>query len=685
MRNVRLIFGSTNSQPVGTTDDDIEQVYQHSYKPFLRALYNSPSFHVTLHYSGQLLQWLERHHSEYTDVLSEMVGRKQTELLGGGFYDPVLSLIPRVDRVGQIESLTTYLRKRFGRRPRGTWITQHVWEPSLASTLKTSGMEYVFLDEFHFLAAGLPEDELTRPCITEDQGKTVVAFPVSYELRRIAREGTPEDAITWLQEHANNDPSQVFALIDDGERYHDPTVANGTPARPNVWLERFVELVEANPWISVELPGHYLKQFTPRARGYFAGAAHEQAMYSAFALDHKESLDKLRARFTNGNGGSFTGSSFRHFLTSYPESNLMYAKMQYTHVLVNQIRGDKYRKLAAREELWKAQCHSAYWHGDHCGIYNNRLRKHVYRSLIEAEKKTRERGIFNPSVVTIDFDMDGLEEFLYQGHDMNAYVHAEGGMLFELDYLPTCWNYLDTMARRREAYHGDKEASEGYDAELRKSFLDRFIDPALTPEEFAHARFTERGSFTRTIYERSIRKRDTHLITLTATGTVRIGDIPESAAIDVDAAGVHSLDLTKRYRFKRNTVEVEYTFSTSESEPCELLFAPELNFSFLSDDPDSLGVTARKGGVRETRVGSGIQDVPHATDLIMRDLVNRTMVTVSSKATSSIWVVPVETAVTNSECSMTIYQGTSIVPRLPVRVEPSTPATVVISVRIERM
>ena len=28
MRNVRLIFGSTNSQPVGTADDDIEHVYQ---------------------------------------------------------------------------------------------------------------------------------------------------------------------------------------------------------------------------------------------------------------------------------------------------------------------------------------------------------------------------------------------------------------------------------------------------------------------------------------------------------------------------------------------------------------------------------------------------------------------------------------------------------------------------------
>ena len=95
MGKAKLIFGSTNSQPVGATDDEVEHVYQRSYKPFLRALYNAPDVPVTLHLSGQLLQWLEKHHSEYTDVLSEMVSRKQTELLGGGFYDPVLSLIPR--------------------------------------------------------------------------------------------------------------------------------------------------------------------------------------------------------------------------------------------------------------------------------------------------------------------------------------------------------------------------------------------------------------------------------------------------------------------------------------------------------------------------------------------------------------------------------------------------------------
>ena len=56
MKKIKLIFGTTNSQPVGATDEEVEAVYQKSYKPFIRALYNAPHVRATLHYSGGLLQ-----------------------------------------------------------------------------------------------------------------------------------------------------------------------------------------------------------------------------------------------------------------------------------------------------------------------------------------------------------------------------------------------------------------------------------------------------------------------------------------------------------------------------------------------------------------------------------------------------------------------------------------------------
>jgi alpha-amylase len=279
-----------------------------------------------------------------------MVSRKQIELLGGGFYDPVLSLIPRPDRLGQIESLTTYLRKRFGRRPRGTWITEHVWEPSLASTLKSSGMEYVFLDDYHFISAGFGGAELLRPCITEDQGKTIVVFPVCHDLKRVAREGSPDDVIGYLRDRASDDPSRVLVLLDEGERYAESVErVDGADVRTS-WIERFVELLTENDdWIDVELPAQYLKESRPRTRGYFPSASYEEMMYWSLTPERQEAYESLRTRFAGGRNGYIFGGYFRQFLTRYAESNLMYAKMQYTHVLVNQIRGDKYRKQAARE------------------------------------------------------------------------------------------------------------------------------------------------------------------------------------------------------------------------------------------------------------------------------------------------------------------------------------------------
>lgn len=659
MKKVRLIFGSTNTQPVGALDADVEQVYQRSYKPYLRALYNAPGVPVTLHYSGQMLQWLERHHSEYTDVLSEMVSRKQCELLGGGFYDPVLSLIPRLDRLGQIESLTTYIRKRFGRRPRGTWITAHVWEPSLASTLKSSGMEYIFLDDSHFVSAGLTNEDLVRPCLTEDQGKTILVFPVCNELKSVSREGAPGDVIEYLRERVSVDESQVFVLLDQGEQYEQLGGQNAGPAARNQWLGEFVELLEKNrEWIDVELPASVVKQPRARARAYFHTASYQDVFGLA------EDAHKC---------GVVQSGHFRQFLTKYPESNQMYAKMQYTHVLVNQIRGDKYRKQAAREELWRAQCHNAYWNGRRRGIYKNHLRKEVYFALLEAEKKTREKGIFIPSIVKLDFDMDGLDEYLYQGHDFNAYVHKRSGMLFEFDYLPACWNFLDTLSRRKEASHTPQSANRGYDRYLRKGFLDHFLAEATAIEEFDLGSFEELGSFLDLEYTQLSVKRDSHLLTLEAEGTVGRG------------AALTPVKLAKIYRFRRNVIEVTYTISIEEGASLDAIFAPEINLGFLSNDSEQLSieVVASDSDPRAIAADQPVE-VRSVQEVRLEDRHTKALLTLTLDRDADLWTLPVSTAKEHGGELDIEYQSTALLPRFALSLKGGDTFWTTIRLRVER-
>lgn len=674
MKKINLIFGTTNSQPVGAADDEIEHIYQRSYKPFLRALYNASTVPITLHYSGRMLEWLEKHHSEYIDVLAEMVSRKQVELLGGGFYDPVLSLIPRQDRIGQIESLTTLIRKRFGRRPRGSWLTQHVWEPTLASVLANSGMEYTFLDDYHFITGGFSGADLNRPCITEDQGRTIVVFPVSYGLSQTARSEPPEALVEQLRELSTEDASQVFTLIDDGERYCESTIRNNGPTPHNEWLERFLELLAENQeWVNLVLPSRVIKTARPRARGYFPSASYEEMMCWSRSPERKKAYERLRARFSKGQDGHIFGGYFRQFLTRYAESNLMYAKMQYTHVLVSQIRGDKYRKLAAREELWRGQCHSAYWHGRHGGIYANRLRKHVYKSLIEAEKRTREKGIFIPSIVSVDFDMDGLSEFLYQGQEINAYVHQEGGILFELDYLPVAWNYLDTLSRRREAYHDSDAEQNGYDRHLRRSFMDHVLSPDETVGAFESGTHTELGGFLTAMYEHGSQKRDSHRLDLSAAATVRQPD------------GIVPLRLHKAYTFKRSAVHVHYQIANEGQTTLRAVFAPEINVALLSDDPESARVFVRskKTNLEEVDPGTGVHD--DAREVQINDLVNGVCVAISSGEPLQYWIAPVRTVSLCGGELVRSYQSTAIVPRVPLELAPGQTIRCEFSLRLERL
>src|SRR5436305_204100 len=132
---IRLILALHNHQPVGNFDDVFERAYQESYRPFLDVFESYGGLKLSLHVSGPLMEWLEAHHREYVDRLAGLVARERIEILGGAFYEPILTMIPPRDRVGQIRSYTKWLERRLGAKVRGMWIPERVWEQSLVSDL----------------------------------------------------------------------------------------------------------------------------------------------------------------------------------------------------------------------------------------------------------------------------------------------------------------------------------------------------------------------------------------------------------------------------------------------------------------------------------------------------------------------------------------------------------------------
>ncbi len=95
--NLGLVFH--NHQPVDNDDRAIEFVYRRSYRPFLETLSAYPEIKGNLHYSGYLLEWLQKNHPKFISLLRKAVDRGQIEILGGGYYEPILSIIPENDAV----------------------------------------------------------------------------------------------------------------------------------------------------------------------------------------------------------------------------------------------------------------------------------------------------------------------------------------------------------------------------------------------------------------------------------------------------------------------------------------------------------------------------------------------------------------------------------------------------------
>ena len=138
-------------QPVGNFDDVMERTYEHSYLPFVECLARHPRVRLGLHYTGSLLEWMAEKHPEYIQRIGTLVARGQVEIVGGGFYEPILIAIPYEDRIEQIRRLSDFVYEHFGKRPIGAWLAERVWEPQLPAALAEAGVEYTLVDDSHFL------------------------------------------------------------------------------------------------------------------------------------------------------------------------------------------------------------------------------------------------------------------------------------------------------------------------------------------------------------------------------------------------------------------------------------------------------------------------------------------------------------------------------------------------------
>ncbi len=467
-------------QPIGNFDNVIEDAYQKSYLPFVKTLANHPQIKMALHFTGSLLSWFKTHHPDYLTLLSDLARNGQIELISGGFYEPILAILPYKDRCEQILKLNNFLETELGYQAKGMWTAERVWESNLVSAINDTGIKYTILDDTHFRMAGLRDNELFDYYVTEEQGKTLKLVPSSMRVRYLVPFAEPEETIIYLRKlWGSTNHDLLVAMGDDTEKFGVWPKTYSLCYKRH-WLDRFYKaLANETDWLETVKLGDYLESSEPRDRIYLPTASYSEMM--EWALPAKVSQEFVELKHMLGNSEPeqklaeyLQGGYWRNFLMRYPESNLIHKKMlkvsERTHQLylkykeneepISLTQSDNPNILKLKEAydcVLQGQCNDAFWHGVFGGLYAPHLRSTSLMALIKAERlldQVEFEGQDNwLNANTVDYDADGLNEIEVQTNVFSTVYDPKDGGFPIIDFKTRNFSLVNSLQRKLEAYH----------------------------------------------------------------------------------------------------------------------------------------------------------------------------------------------------------------------------------------
>ena len=657
----RLVFALHFHQPFGNLHEVFEDATDRCYLRTLELFADHPEVRSAIHVSGCLLEWAEIHRPALIDKLAELVARGQVEVLGGGYQEPMLAILPDRDALGQLSLMADRCEQLLGARPSGMWLTERVWEPDLARPIAEAGYRYTLLDDSHLRAAGASEP-LGAYYVTDKAGNTVAVFPIDRGLRTRIPYAEVDELVSYLETLRGRIPTYG----DDVEKFGLwPTTERRV--WENGWLERFFNAIADNrAWLETTTPSQVLED-TPSSGAIYIPTISYQEM-GAWTLPAAASVEYAevaqRMDLAGYRSASFLrGGIWQAFLAKYPESNLIYRKMLRVSRAVAEA-GDRGHENAeaARQALYRGQCNCAYWHGLFGGLYLQHLRAALMAALIEAEALISDRTA--PQLSRADHDGDLREELIFEAAALDLYVSpARGGSALELDLIDARHHLTGVLGRRREAYHEDvprarvisdeeldnisahdlvRATEEGladklvFDAYPRGAFVDHLLPPDATPEilDRHYAPLADFANLPYTVVEADAG-----------------GQLIQAQLVCRD--GAHAID--KRYTVSSRSATVAYRVTTAQGAR----FASHIDITLLT--PEAVG------GRRIEVDGNG--DHPPGAR-VLHDEVSQVRIvaesmnidlTITATPPAALWRLPIETVSQSERGFERAYQGTALV------------------------
>ncbi|MFO7533944.1 MAG: alpha-amylase/4-alpha-glucanotransferase domain-containing protein [Candidatus Limnocylindrales bacterium] len=656
-RRIALTLVLHNHQPVGNFGFVFEENYQKAYAPMLAALERHRGVRLGLHYTGPLLDWFKAERPEFIQRLRALVERDQVEVLGGGYYEPVLASLREDDRVGQLTRMADEVEALFGQRPAGAWLAERVWEPDVPTALVKSGYGYTIVDDAHFRAAAIPPELHWGPYSTDDQGYRLLVFGSEQGLRYRIPFRPVEEVIEYLREHATEDGALVGMMGDDGEKFGTWPGTWELCHGEGQWVEQFFSALEENSdWLEVLCPTEALAKHPPIGRVYLpTGSYAEMGEWSLPVEARREFTTLLHDAIEQEQPEArwMRGGFWRMFQVNYREINDLHKQMLRTSRKVEAIEAGKVGAQALamiHDHLYQGQSNDCYWHGLFGGIYLSHMRLATLEHLIAAEDAAeRAGGLSGVQIQTADFDVDGYDELLVSTAGQVVTLKPnEGGGIGSWDIRAARHALASVMRRRPEAYHDtlraadagelpEQEAGEGavsihdlvkvnepgissrlwYDDYERRSGLVHLLPPETTAETFEQASFDELGDFVSGPFE------------VAGTGDGMVELVRDGSIRHVDGTS-SSLRVRKTHRFgddrRTPTLDLHVQLTNTGDRTIEALLGIEFDLNLLGGGGNPRAwykVNGETGGFDARRTVSSADHVGMGNDHIGVELESR--------------------------------------------------------------
>lgn len=533
---------SLKSSQIGPQKNEIfDKDYTTVYKPVMQFLFGNPDFKMTFAFNGPQIEYFEKKHPEFLEILKLLISRKQIEVLGGGYYDPAFPLLFPMDRTGQIELLTSEIRRVTGKRPRGITICGSIWDYSLVTSFNNSGMEYVLLDE-----TLIPSEKLKMvPLIMSDKGRAISILPLFSSLKdydKPSADSFLKEIQKKCQKAEKNSPVRIsesakcISLQFTHEDFKELLEIN--------FLEELNKSLKNQDKFCTDTVYSYLKTTNVRIPAYISsGMSAEVAQWGMIPY---ESV-KLDKRYP---------VTIYDLFQIYPQSRALYDRMLYLSLLVNQSHGDRQRKNDARQKLWAAQNGDGFICTSKGAFVSSTYRQQAYKNLTDAERILRQCGTFKETVSSFDYNSDGLIEYISRMQNYFSVISLQGGAIRELDIFKSSGNFADNLNRVKD-FEG---CNDDYDRGL-------FVDHLFDEEEFSaylENKPAGNGLFSKAIYTE-----------------VKFHEIHRELQLSCEAVfkEKQQVFLRKKYVMNSYGMMVQYILRNNSDQPLKAKFAVESSFA----------------------------------------------------------------------------------------------------------